>query len=153
VLVHGIARYDGSSWSALPNTLDAYGDMVSFDDGEGDGPALYATSSFVEGGVTKYAVARFDGASWTHPAPSFDASATRLAVLGDGNDGETTLYAVGNFGLAGSSASARIARLVRSNAIGCESTTGEAFCFGDGSGVACPCANNGASGNGCDNSA
>jgi hypothetical protein len=30
--------------------------------------------------------------------------------------------------------------------------TSSAFCFGDGTGAACPCANNGASGNGCANS-
>jgi hypothetical protein len=74
-----------------------------------------------------------------------------LKAFDDGDPNGAALFACGNFTRAGAYASARIARWAPTGA--CTSSTGTAYCFGDGSGSACPCGNVGAIGRGCDNSA
>ncbi|HZM00765.1 MAG TPA: hypothetical protein VFD43_10980, partial [Planctomycetota bacterium] len=63
-----IARWDGTSWSALGSSLSGgYGGVEAlavFDDGQG--PALFAGGGFTQaGGEPAALVARWDGANWS----------------------------------------------------------------------------------------
>jgi hypothetical protein len=94
VLVSGIAKWDGTSWSALSGPfatgvgsgLGVYS-LAVFDDGTG--PALYAGGDFTTaGGVTVNNIARWDGSSWSAlSGPSgtgIDDTVYALAVHDDG---------------------------------------------------------------------
>ncbi len=112
---NNITRFDGVQWSALGNGLgNASGNTAVFDlvvHDEGVGPRLFAAGRFIrasQGGLLVNNVARWDGASWTALAsgdvPGIDpAPVTKLFSLGD------TLYALGNFRLAGGAPSRAIA--------------------------------------------
>jgi hypothetical protein len=146
-----LARWNGSSWSAVgtgaPTGVRAF---ATFDDGSG--PALYAGGSINVGG-TYPGIARWDGSVWStlgsglFLAPMHSPTGGALAVVPDPVDGVPDLYVGGDFVLAGGQTSHNIARWN-----GCP--TGDAFCAGDGSlAQACPCANTGVAGRGCENSA
>lgn len=117
VLVRGIARWDGASWSALgAGMTGASGGIIHaltvFDDGIG-GPALYAGGIFsTAGGVAAKNIAKWDGRAWSALGtgmPSGSAGAVyALAVFDDGRGPK--LYAGGNFVSAGGVPAVRIAR-------------------------------------------
>ena len=106
VAAANVARWDGSTWSALGSGVD---DVVLalavFDDGRG--PALYAGGLFdTAGGMPAKRIARWDGSAWSalgqgmgsevgFPSPEVHA----LAIYDDG-DGPR-LYSGGNFTQAG----------------------------------------------------
>ncbi|MGP1345374.1 MAG: FG-GAP-like repeat-containing protein [Phycisphaerales bacterium] len=107
VTVNRIARWDGSSWSALTgpggtgvnSTVRA---LTVFDDGTGS--ALYAGGGFITaGGVTVNNIARWDGSEWsalTGPVGTgVSDQVNALAVFDDG--GGQALYAGGDFSAAG----------------------------------------------------
>src|SRR5262245_28757777 len=113
VLASGIARWDGSSWSALGSGLTDFpgsaqvSALAVFDDGSG--PALYVGGSFQSaGGVAARYIARCDGASWSVPSIGTNGPVRALTVADDG--GGPALYAGGNFTNAGGVAASRIAR-------------------------------------------
>jgi hypothetical protein len=96
VAANSIARWDGSSWSALGSGMD--GDVVLgltvFDDGAG--PALYAGGTFwTAGGVVVNRIARWDGSSWSALGSGMDSHVWALTVFDDG-DGPA-LHAGGSF--------------------------------------------------------
>ncbi len=100
-LVNHIAKWDGSSWSALGSGMD-YNAQVNaltvFDDG--GGPALYAGGSFTSaGGVSASNIAKWDGSSWSSLDSGMDSFVFTLAVFDDG--GGSALYAGGLFTIAG----------------------------------------------------
>jgi trimeric autotransporter adhesin len=148
-----IARFDGTNWEALTGNLSAIQALATFDDGEGGGPQLYAAAQLYVGGAWRRGLHRWDGTAWSALSLNLDDAPTALAVLDDNTGNGAALFAGGPFATAGTHASTRIARYGRTGAAGCTGSTGTAFCLGDGSGSACPCANTGASGRGCDNSA
>jgi hypothetical protein len=92
LMANNIARWDGTSWSALGRGAggDVYA-LTVFDDG--GGPALYAGGSFqTAGGVAVENIARWDGSSWSPVGnPFYDVFA--LAVFDDGTG--PALYAGG----------------------------------------------------------
>jgi hypothetical protein len=107
VVVNGVAKWDGSGWSALsgPSGTGANDTVLAlavWDDG--GGAALYAGGRFTTaGGVTVNRVAKWDGSSWSAlsgPAGTGVASTVwALAVWDDG--GGAALYAGGDFATAG----------------------------------------------------
>jgi hypothetical protein len=105
---HAIARWDGSAWSVVDQTVvggDAT-DMVEFDDGAGS--ALY-----VGGGLTLNSklsftpLVKWDGHLWSDAAPNMSGWIYAVAVFDDGSG--PTLYASGGLTVDGQSVS--LARL------------------------------------------
>lgn len=117
-----------------------------YDDGTGSGPRLYANGSASSSPGTPYRVSRWHGGVWT-PVGAFDYPVLALAAFDDGSGAGPTLCVGGEFRLSpgGDSFLARWG--------GCAPVApGVAYCAGDGSGAACPCANVGGAGAGCANS-
>jgi len=148
-----IARWDGTSWSALGSGASAgVSALASFDDGTGSGPALYAAGSFTSiGGVGARRIARWDGSAWSPLGDGIRpvvGQTAQVRTLQPFDQPTPSLYAGGRFGFAGEYSARHLARWE-----GCVEV-GHALCSGDGStATACPCANTGASGRGCANSA
>jgi trimeric autotransporter adhesin len=93
--VNRIARWDGSSWSALGSGFDGPVEALAVhDDGGGGGPALYAAGGFeTAGGIPADGVARWNGASWSGLPAGLSKNASCLIVFDDG--GGPALYAGG----------------------------------------------------------
>jgi hypothetical protein len=118
-----IATWNGTSWSSL-GTGSANGvnsvvfALTVFDDGLGDGPALYAGGNFsMAGGVTANRIAKWNGTSWsslgTGSANGIGGVGTAveaLAVFDDGSGSGPALYAGGFFTTAGGVTANRIAK-------------------------------------------
>jgi HYR domain-containing protein len=106
-----IARWDGTSWTALGTGLNAevYAQAV-FDDG--DGPALYAGGFFSSaGGVPASRIARWDGSSWSALGTGMGGTSPAVFALVPFDDGGgTELYAAGVFSVAGGVNANRIAK-------------------------------------------
>jgi hypothetical protein len=90
-----IARWNGSSWSALGGGMNGpVGALATYDDG--GGPALYAGGAFTRaGGVPANYIARWDGSSWSALGSGMDHDVEALAVYDDGSG--PALYAGGSF--------------------------------------------------------
>jgi hypothetical protein len=103
-----IAKWDGTSWSAVGTGMDsAVHALGVFDDG--GGPALYAGGSFTTaGGFAASRIARWDGTSWSALGSGVDAFVFALAAHDDGSG--PALYVGGSFTSAGGSLATRIAR-------------------------------------------
>jgi hypothetical protein len=101
VAVNHIARWNGSSWSALGGGLDnRVNTLKVFDDS--NGPALYVGGDFAHaGGIPANHIAKWDGASWSALGSGLHGNATvlALAVFDDGSG--PALYAAGYFQSAG----------------------------------------------------
>jgi hypothetical protein len=115
-----IAKWDGSSWSSLgTGTANGMNSIVvaltEFDDGSGEGPALYAAGNFTTaGGVPANRIAKWDGASWSSlgvdSANGTNKPVEGLAVFDDRSGDGPALYACGTFTTAGNAAANRIAK-------------------------------------------
>jgi hypothetical protein len=112
VTVNSIARWDGTSWSALGTGMD--GDRVVHSltvHGSGGEPALYAGGGFTTaGGVTVNSIAKWDGTSWSALGTGMNDSVFALTVHDDGSGGGAALYAGGFFTAAGGVPANSIAR-------------------------------------------
>lgn len=103
-----VARWDGSSWSALgAGTNHPVFDLAVFDDGTG--PALYAGGMFSSaGGAASSAIARWDGLAWSPVGGGFGptgfAWVFALEATGAG------LLAGGDFSSAGGVPASHVAR-------------------------------------------
>src|SRR5439155_23195172 len=120
VPAHYVARWDGSSWSAVGNGMNNTVDTVAV-----AGNTLFAGGIFSKAdGVTVNNIAQWDGTTWsalgsgTGPDSGGGADVRTLATWG------TNLYAGGNFGMAGGQISAHIARAVIGDASGCNHLSG-----------------------------
>jgi hypothetical protein len=103
LLVSNIAKWDGREWSALANgTHDAVFALAVFDDGSGDGPALYAGGRFTQAsGTLANRVAKWNGIEWSAVGTGTNGDVRALAVFDDGSGGGPALFAGGRFTIAG----------------------------------------------------
>ena len=117
--VNGIARWNGTEWSALGTGLVGYGGLggprvhglAAFDDGSG--MALYAAGFFDSaGGVAAENLARWDGTGWSAVGTGLTASGHAFVwdiVVWDDGSGPA-LYAAGSFTAADGVPAANLAR-------------------------------------------
>jgi len=103
-----IARWDGTSWSALGSGVAGRVYALT-DHDDGSGPALYVGGEFFTvGGVAARMIARWDGTSWSALGSGMNLQVDALTVHDDGSG--PALYAGGFFTTAGGVAASRIAR-------------------------------------------
>lgn len=102
-VVNHVAKWDGKTWSSLGDGLNDWVSAVAvFDDGSGDGPALYVGGAFsMAGDVAVNRIARWDGNAWSPLGAGVNNSVRTLAVFDDGAGNGPALYAGGRFTSAG----------------------------------------------------
>jgi len=109
-----VARWDGTSWSALGLGVDlSVRALAVFDDGSG--PALYVGGNFRSaGGMPADRIARWDGTTWSTVGGGFSGglggltSVEAMLVHDDGSG--PALHAAGEFTQAGPTPAKRVAR-------------------------------------------
>jgi hypothetical protein len=107
--VEHLAKWDGSSWSALGSGVDGgVNALAVYDDGRG--PALYAGGYYfaLAGSVVAHGIARWSGASWEPLGSGVDGGVGALAVYDAGTGPER--YVAGQFSMAGGGSAHGIAR-------------------------------------------
>jgi len=98
ITVNGIARWDGTSWSALGGGFLGITCLAAYDDG--GGAELYAGGGFVvAGGAPADYVAKWDGTTWSGLGSNVNGTPSRMASFDDGFGCE--LYVTGTFTQAG----------------------------------------------------
>jgi hypothetical protein len=110
VTVNGIAKWNGSSWSALGSgVIGTVNALAVYDDGAG--PALYAGGSFASaGGVAASRIAKWDGSSWSALGGGITTGALVYALTVFDDGGGPALYAGGAFTGAGGVSANHVAR-------------------------------------------
>jgi hypothetical protein len=109
VQVNSIARWNGTSWSALGSGMSGGPVQALVVHDDGGGPALFAAGHFTTaGGVAASRVARWNGTSWSALGSGMNGYVAALVVHDDG--GGPALFAAGDFTTAGGAAANRIAK-------------------------------------------
>lgn len=100
-----VARWNGSSWSALGTGIEggAFGEVRGL---ALVGGAVYATGNFdTAGGLNANSIARWTGSAWEPVGLGLREISVLTPALGSGNDlhvaGDGRLYVAGNFKIAG----------------------------------------------------
>ncbi len=103
-----IARWNGSTWSALGAGLDGTVTALAVWN-DGGGSALYAAGDFATaGGQPASRTAKWNGSTWSALGSGLDGEVKELAVFDDGAG--SALYATGAFTTAGGRPAAGAAR-------------------------------------------
>jgi hypothetical protein len=98
-----------STFGGMPGVDGSISGMAVYDDGHGDGPALFAGGGFtLAGDVKALNIARWNGTSWAPLGSGIDGGVDALAVFDDGSG--PALYAGGSFTHAGGVTANSIAR-------------------------------------------
>lgn len=110
IQANNIARWDGQSWAALGGGLSGWVFALgSFDDGQGDGPALFAGGLFTAAEkVPVNYVAKWDGQRWSPLGDGVNSLVLSMTVFDDGSG--PALYVAGTFTEADGMAANFIAR-------------------------------------------
>jgi len=118
VIVNGIGRWNGTSWSSVGGGLDGPGAALAVFDEDGNGanpPRLFLGGNFITaGGVTVNYLGRWDGSAWSSLGSGMDARVLTLAPFepnGPGG-GPPALVAGGVFSSAGGVPASRVAAWV-----------------------------------------
>jgi hypothetical protein len=103
--VNGIARWDGTQWSALGSGVggsvyvykNQVLDLIAHDDGSGS--SLFASGVFDNGigGVSLSGIARWDGTQWHPVGANLYGDGGPMIAFDDGSGNGTELYLAGNF--------------------------------------------------------
>lgn len=116
IIARGVAKWDGSSWSAVGGGTDSTVLALAVFDDDGAGPnlpALFAGGVFTAaGGVAASHVAKWDGSSWSPLGSGVNDMVHALTVFDDDGPGPNApaLFAAGRFTQAGGAAANYIAR-------------------------------------------
>ncbi|MCA9285921.1 MAG: hypothetical protein KDA22_11930 [Phycisphaerales bacterium] len=105
------------TFGGAPGMNGSVNALTTFDDGSGDGPALYAGGTFTAaGGTAAHAVAKWDGSSWSPLGSGLSGSdfflpaVNALTTFDDGSGGGPALCAGGEFTTAGGTAANSVAK-------------------------------------------
>ena len=108
----GIAKWNGSSWTEVGGGLSepaAVRTLVSYDDGSGGGPALFAGGDFtIAGGGLANRVAKWTGSTWIPLGSGPDDEVNLLAGFDDGTG--PALYSAGSFESATGGSASRVSK-------------------------------------------
>ena len=110
--VSRIATWNGAEWAPLAGggANDRISSLNVWDDGSGDGPALYVGGFFtMAGGADARSIARWDGVQWSPLGSGIDGG-TVLAMAAYDDGSGPALYAAGSFTTAGGVPADDIAR-------------------------------------------
>jgi trimeric autotransporter adhesin len=112
VAANRVARWNGTSWSAVGDGVSGSGPFVraleAFDDGTG--AALYAAGQFSTAGlVAAERIAKWNGDSWSAVGAGTNSWIEDLIVFDNGTGKGSDLYVGGEFTIAGGSSSSKIA--------------------------------------------
>ncbi|MCH8825055.1 MAG: hypothetical protein IH984_16290 [Planctomycetes bacterium] len=111
VEANNIARWDGISWSAVGDGMDAQVRALEIFNDDDDGTSLYAAGNFLTAGnISASYIARWDGLQWSAVGTGTDSIVTSLAVYDDGSEQGPSLYAGGSFLNAGETKANRVAK-------------------------------------------
>ena len=100
VTVTNIARWDGSSWSALGSGLDNQALAMAV-----NGSDVYVGGNFIKaGGVTANYIAKWNGSTWSALGTGLNGSVSAISVGSDG------IYVGGTFTTAGGATANQVAR-------------------------------------------
>ncbi|MFO0895406.1 MAG: hypothetical protein U0574_10690 [Phycisphaerales bacterium] len=105
-----IARWNGSSWSSLGAGTNGAVDALCASR-DASGPVLYVGGEFNEaGGASAMRIAKWNGLSWAPLGSGTDQSVYALAAFPASSGAIPTLYAGGNFAIAGGVAANHVAK-------------------------------------------
>jgi hypothetical protein len=112
ITTNRIAKWNGSSWSALASGMNSVVRALAVHD-DGGGPALFVAGDFDSaGGLVARRVAKWDGATWSALGPgigiAYPDQVSTLATYDDGSG--SALHAGGYFTSAGGVAVSHLAR-------------------------------------------
>jgi hypothetical protein len=102
VSAKNIARWNGTSWSALGTGVGStVGAICAFDDGAGSGQSLYVGGFFLSaGGISANNLARWDGAAWSDVGGGVNSSVSELKAIQLSPRDAEVLYVGGQFTLS-----------------------------------------------------